>query len=137
MVFTVVRFLAAFIAFFLISDSLGFAQTTRRVALVVGISKYKYVPQLANTANDANGVAAALERLGFQVVSLIDPDRAALESAIRDLGTMAEGGEASVFYYAGHAMEVSGQNLLVPAPAKIESDRDIRFETVDLDSVFG
>ena len=135
MVFTVVRFLAAFIAFFLISDSLGFAQTTRRVALVVGISKYKYVPQLANTANDANGVAAALERLGFQVVSLIDPDRAALESAIRDLGTMAEGGEASVFYYAGHAMEVSGQNLLVPAPAKIESDRDIRFETVDLDSV--
>jgi hypothetical protein len=135
MVFTVVRFLAAFIAFFLISDSLGFAQTTRRVALVVGISKYKYVPQLANTANDANGVAAALERLGFQIVLLIDPDRAALESAIRDLGTMAEGGEASVFYYAGHAMEVSGQNLLVPAPAKIESDRDIRFETVDLDSV--
>ena len=121
MVFAVVRFLAAFIAFFLISDSLGFAQTTRRVALVVGISNYKYVPQLANTANDANGVAAALKRLGFQVVSLIDPDRAALESAIRDLGTMAEGGEASVFYYAGHAMEVSGQNLLAPAPAKIES----------------
>ena len=40
-----------------------------------------------------------------------------------------------MFYYAGHAMEVSGQNLLVPAPAKIDSDRDIRFETVDLDSV--
>jgi uncharacterized caspase-like protein len=131
----VYRFLAAFVAFLFISDCPGFAQTGQRVALVVGISKYKYAPQLANTANDAKGVAAALKRLGFQVVSLIDPDRAELESSIRDLGTLAEGGEASVFYYAGHAMEVSGQNLLVPAPAKIESDRDIRFETVDLDSV--
>jgi Caspase domain len=126
--------LAAF-SLLLFSICSGFAQTGHRVALVVGISKYKYAPQLANTANDANGVATALKRLGFQVVSLVDPDRAALESAIRDLGRMAEGGEASVFYYAGHAMEVSGQNLLVPAPAKIDSDRDIRFETVDLDSV--
>ena len=40
-----------------------------------------------------------------------------------------------MFYYSGHALEVSGQNLLVPAPADIRSERDLRFETVDLDSV--
>lgn len=107
----------------------------RRIALVIGVSKYKNVPQLANTANDANSVGAALRRLGFAVDLVIDPDRNAMESSIRNLGVKAEGAEASVFYYAGHAIEVGGQNLLVPAPANIQSDRDLRYETIDLDSV--
>jgi uncharacterized caspase-like protein len=77
----------------------------------------------------------AFYRLGFQVQTLIDPDRNTLEQAIRKLGRDAEGSAASVFYYSGHAMEVNGQNLLVPASADIRSERDLRFETVDLDSV--
>jgi hypothetical protein len=105
------------------------------VALVVGISNYKFVPRLGNPTNDALDVSNAFYRLGFQVQSLIDPDRTTLENAIRKLGRDAEGAEAGVFYYSGHALEVNGQNLLVPATANIRSERDLRFETVDLDSV--
>src|SRR5882757_5441215 len=129
-----IRTFICLLMFFLVFDGAALAQG-RRIALVIGVSKYKNVPPLANTANDADGVGAALRRLGFAVDLVIDPDRNAMESSIRNLGRKAEGAEASVFYYAGHAIEVSGQNLLVPAPAKIESDRDLRFETIDLDSV--
>jgi uncharacterized caspase-like protein len=76
-----------------------------------------------------------LFKLGFQVQTLIDPDRNSLEDGIRKLGRAADGAEVSLFFYSGHAMEVNGQNLLVPAPADIRSERDLRFETVDLDSV--
>ena len=76
-----------------------------------------------------------MRRLGFGVDLVIDPDRNAMESSIRNFGRKAEGAAASVFYYAGHAIEVGGQNLLVPAPANIQSDRDLRYETIDLDSV--
>jgi caspase domain-containing protein len=133
-VIALIRTLIAFVVFFLMLDGVGLAQG-RRVALVIGVSRYQHAPPLANTANDANNVGTALRRLRFEVDLVIDPDRNAMESSIRNLGRKAEGAEASVFYYAGHAIEVGGQNLLVPAPANIESDRDLRFETIDLDSV--
>ena len=122
------------LAFFLVFGGAAPAQGGK-VALVIGVSKYKNVPPLANTANDADSIGLALRRLGFAVDLVIDPDRNAMESSIRNFGRKAEGAEASVFYYAGHAIEVGGQNLLVPAPANIQSDRDLRYETIDLDSV--
>lgn len=107
----------------------------RRVALVVGVSAYRHVPSLANTANDARALAAALIRLGFQVETLIDPDRARFEAAVRDFGERARGSDASLFFYAGHALELGGRNWLIPATAKLRTDRDLRFETLDLDAV--
>jgi uncharacterized caspase-like protein len=119
----------------LVSNDTANAQSGRRVALVVGISNYKFAPRLENPTNDALDVSNAFYRLGFQVQSLIDPDRSTLEDAIRKLGKDAEGAEAGIFYYSGHALEVNGQNLLIPASADIRSERDLRFETVDLDGV--
>jgi uncharacterized caspase-like protein len=107
----------------------------RRAALVVGVSNYKHAPVLANTVNDARAMANVLGRLGFDVELAVDPDRAALETAVRRLGQRSQQADASLFYYAGHALEVNGQNLLVPASADIQSAQDLRFETVDLDSV--
>jgi len=113
----------------------GWAQTVQRVALVVGVSDYKNAPKLPNTGNDATEISRALGRLGFTVDLLNDPDRPTLENAIRRFGRRADGAEASVFFYAGHALEVNGQNLLVPAPADVQSERDLRYETVDLELV--
>jgi hypothetical protein len=107
----------------------------RRVALVVGVAEYKHAPRLANTANDAKAISSALEQVGFQVEILQDPDRAALETAIRRFGQRAQGADASLFYYAGHALEVSGRNWLLPAPADIQTAYDLRFEAFDLDSI--
>ena len=104
------------LVFFLVFDGAALAQG--KVALVIGVSKYKNVPPLANTANDADSIGAALRRLGFAVDLVIDPDRNAMESSIRNFGRKAEGAEASVFYYAGHAIEVGGQNSAGARPSQ-------------------
>jgi hypothetical protein len=66
----------------------------RRIALVVGVSNYKHAPRLGNTLNDARDVGSALKRVGFDVEQLIDPDRPALEAAVRRLRQRAQGAEA-------------------------------------------
>ena len=107
----------------------------RRVALVVGVSNYKHAPRLPNTHNDARGTADALRRLGFEVEQLLDPDRDALEAGVRKLRHRAQGAETSLFYYAGHALELGGRNWLLPVAADVQTDRDVRFEGLDLDSI--
>jgi uncharacterized caspase-like protein len=107
----------------------------RRIALVVGASAYQHAPQLANTRTDATAIAAALQRLGFEVERLLDPDRAAFEAAVRRLGRNSAGADAALFYYAGHALESAGENWMVPVSADIASDRDLRFEALDLDTI--
>ncbi len=107
----------------------------RRVALVIGAASYKNAPRLANTLNDANAVAGAMARSGFEVETLLDPDRAALEAAVRRLGQRAQGAEASLFFYAGHALEVGGRNWLIPVSAELPDDKSLRFEALEMDAV--
>ena len=108
----------------------AFAQ---RVALVIGNSGYRHVERLANPGNDARAIATALRPLGFQVELLVDGDRAAMEGAIRRFGSRAEGAEAALFFYAGHAIEVGGQNMLAPVSAQVRNERDLPFELIGLD----
>lgn len=109
----------------------AFAQS--RVALVVGNGAYRHVEQLPNPVNDARAMAGALRDVGFQVELLADADKAALEAAIRRFGARAEGAEAALFFYAGHAIEVGGQNMLAPVAAQVRSERDLPFELIPLD----
>jgi uncharacterized caspase-like protein len=107
----------------------------KRVALVVGVAHYAHATTLAHTLDDARDVAASLKRLGFDVDLVLDPDRAALEAAVRRLGQKSAGTDASLFYYSGHALESQGVNWILPASANINSDRDLRFEALDLSVV--
>jgi hypothetical protein len=107
----------------------------RRVATVIGVSAYKHVPALLNTKNDASAIAAALQRLGFDVDLTLDPDKKALEDALRRLGQKAVGADVAVFYYAGHAVQVDGRNWLIPTSANPHAARDMPFEATDLNTV--
>jgi hypothetical protein len=90
---------------------------------------------LLNTLNDARDIAAALKRVGFDVEMVLDPSRTALEAAIRRYGDRSAGAEASVLHYSGHALEALGHNWLLPTTLNLNSERDLRFEAVDLDLV--
>ena len=103
------------------------AALAQRVALVVGVGAYRNVPPLTNTLNDAQDLAAALQRLGFRTDLVQDPDRLQLEQAVRRLGQAARGAEAALFFFAGHALEAGGRNWLLPATADINTERDLRF----------
>jgi len=112
------------------------ALAERRVALVIGMSKYQQVPQLTNPARDADVMTSLFKKAGFDLVdSRRDLGIADLRRVIREFSETSRDADISVVYYAGHGIEVDGTNYLVPADAKLLSDFDVEDETVSLDRV--
>ncbi len=111
------------------------AQADRRIALVIGNGAYTQAAPLTNPANDARAVAAALERLGFEVVSGFDMSNADLRKAVRSFADKLVGADVALFFYAGHGLQVAGENFLIPVDAAIRSEADLDFNAVKMDLV--
>lgn len=107
----------------------------RRLALVIGNAAYEHAGALANPRNDAQDVKAALERHGFDVVLGLDLSKQALDAKLKEYARKLADADAAVFFYAGHGLQVSGQNYLVPIDARLESERDLDFEAVKVDFI--
>src|ERR1700746_621666 len=86
----------------------------KRVALVIGNSAYRSVPALPNPANDAGDVAAALNRLGFVVTLITNASFEEMRRGLVALGRIAADADMATLYFAGHGMEISGENWLIP-----------------------
>ncbi len=106
-----------------------------RLALVLGNSKYQAVPALDNPANDAADLATALRGMGFTVIEARDGTRDAMANAVRDFSARLSGADVALFFYAGHGLQMNGENYLVPVDAKIETPADVRFNTVNLTDI--
>ncbi len=98
----------------------------KRVALVIGNAAYRHVSALANPRHDAQDIAAALSRLGFETTVALDADRAAMEQAVEEFAAKTETADTAVFYYAGHALQYQGLNYLVPTDANLQTAAGLR-----------
>ena len=107
----------------------------RRVALVVGVGAYRNAPNLPNPPKDARYIAPLLKNLGFDTDLVVDPDRAALEAAVRRFTQRIDGATATLFFYAGHGIQVGGRNYLLPVDAKVEREADLRWEALDVQTI--
>jgi uncharacterized caspase-like protein len=108
----------------------------KRVALIIGNSAYKNVAKLTNPANDAAMVADMFKTAGFtSVVKKADLGVVEMRKVLRDFGNMARDADVAVVYYAGHGIELDGNNYLIPTDATLETDSDILDETLALDRV--
>lgn len=107
----------------------------RRLALVVGNAQYEGINPLKNAGRDAVSIAAALDRLGFEVTLLQDVKATDFWDRIDAFAKDAETADATLFYYAGHAFQMNGSNYLVPVDAKLTSRDTLRAETWSLDGV--
>lgn len=107
-------------------------QGPKRWALVIGNSNYEGQNYLPNPANDATDVAKALYNMGFDVAVERDLDQQGMERAIQNFGAKIRGGGVSLFYYAGHAVQVNGQNYLIPLRANITKEAEARYKAVDV-----
>jgi hypothetical protein len=107
----------------------------KRIALIVGNSKYKSGNILANPKNDAADIAAALKRMKFKVDLLIDADKEPFNKAVERFGDEAKDADISFFYYAGHGVQVNGINYLIATDAKIEQENDVKYNSVDANYV--
>lgn len=108
------------------------ALSAERVALVIGISAYEAIPPLKNTVNDARAIARTLERIGFEVSQLTDPDRATIQKELDRFSFRAETADLALIYFAGHGVEVQGENFLIAADARVASNQDIQNQSVSL-----
>jgi uncharacterized caspase-like protein len=112
------------------------AWATKRVALVIGNSAYQNVALLPNPTNDGAVIASTLKNAGFDVVdSRHDLPANEMRRALRDFADRARDADIAVIYYAGHGMEVDGNNYLIPVDAKLERDTDVYDEALSLDRV--
>src|SRR6202795_2048434 len=112
------------------------AMADRRVALVIGNRTYRNAPELPNTINDANAIAALFRSVGFEVVtSRADLGVLDFKRAVRDFLITAETADIAVVYYAGHGIEVGGTNYLIPVDAKLARDYDVEDEAIALDRI--
>ncbi|MFD1695194.1 caspase family protein [Roseibium aestuarii] len=107
----------------------------KRVALVLGNSRYEHAPELPNPKNDAADISDSLKGLGFEVITALDGTKAGMERSIRDFVRALPGAKIALFFYAGHAMQVDGVNHLIPIDASLEDQTAVDFETIRLDTV--
>ncbi|MBR1128039.1 caspase family protein [Bradyrhizobium iriomotense] len=114
----------------------GSAHAEKRVALVIGNSAYKSVPKLTNPVNDASLVGGMFRKAGFDTVDVkLDLSVVDMRKALREFGSKAREADVAVIYYAGHGIELDGNNYLIPTDAALETDTDVFDEAFPLDRV--
>ena len=108
-----------------------------RKAIVIGMSDYGAGKNLSNTLNDADDMANVLNRLGFQVTLLKNNDSRTLKTNLVNWYATIEGNDMAVFYFAGHGMEVNGENYLIPVDAELHSQTDVQYSALNVNQVLG
>jgi hypothetical protein len=111
------------------------AAADKRVALVVGNSAYVQAAPLPNPVNDAGDMAKALTEVGFEVILGLDLKKPEFDAKVREFARALEKADVALFFYAGHGLQASGKNYLVPVDAALRVERDLDFEAVSVDFV--
>lgn len=119
-----------FLLFCTLSNGAGAA--TDRVALVLGMGAYSSIPALDNTTNDAEAMARTLAAIGFDVTLSIDAGSEQLRQLLDDFAFRSETSDLALIYFAGHGVEVQGENFLIPVDANVTSNRDVQRQSVSL-----
>ncbi|MGJ4859156.1 tetratricopeptide repeat protein [Labrys sp. La1] len=113
------------------AGALAAIKAQRRVALVIGNGAYPQAA-LANPHNDAADVSARLQQLGFDVVTGYDLTLSGFSDTVNRFVAKAQGADVAVFYYSGHAMQVDGENWLLPVDTRVRSLFDVQQFNVSL-----
>jgi len=110
------------------------AETSRRVALVIGNGSYPQAP-VASAPGDARAFADVLRDGGFDVVYAENAKRTEIEAAIDAFTKKLGWGITAVVYYGGHAVQYQDRNFLLAIDSKIASEADVRTEGIDIDLI--
>src|SRR6266481_6910572 len=114
------------------------ASAENRVALVIGQSAYRSVPALPNPANDAKAVTQMLTDSGFEVSTAADLSQSELRQQVSEFaGKVAAKGADTValVFYAGHGLQIDGENFLVPVDVDPKRESDIPMQAVRLNDI--
>ncbi|WP_426228801.1 caspase family protein [Pararhizobium sp. DWP3-4] len=111
------------------------AETGKRLALVIGNGQYEAAGTLPNAVSDARDFGAFLSARGFEADVVTDADRSHLAEAMSRFVRKVGKDDTALFYFAGHGMQLRGENYLVATDARLASEFDVAAETLALADV--
>jgi len=107
----------------------------QKYAIVIGNGDYDHIPDLKNTVADAQLVASYLRSIDYSVKELINLDKEGFEAALRGVLFEVSPGAEVVLYYAGHGVQIGGNNYIIPVDADLSTVYDLPFESVSLRNI--
>lgn len=110
------------------------AHAQKRVALVLGNSRYESAP-LSSPAADVKNLGDALKAAGFRVLTGSDANQMEMRRLVREFGAVSQDAELSFFYYSGHGIQVEGENYLIPINAAITRTADVAMEAIPASAI--
>jgi uncharacterized caspase-like protein len=103
--------------------------------LVISCNEYKYVGHLSNPLNDANDIKEKLAQLDFDVMQVENGTLKQMKIEIDNFGTELEKYDISLFYFAGHGVQMKGFNYLISIDANLKNERTVEYDCVRVDRV--
>jgi hypothetical protein len=135
MISTARRLIGAFVGAVAVAVVVIVPAQAARKAFVVGNSAYTAAPPLPNPANDARDLAARLTSLGYQVTTGVDLTRADFLKRFQAFVQTLAQDDVALLFYAGHALQIGGENYLFPVDARVEKEADARSNLVSLNAL--
>lgn len=105
----------------------------KRYALVIGNADYTdpNISRLSNSVNDASDMRYALRKVGFDVIYVANAaNKMEMEQAVQNFTARLQNGGIGLFYYAGHAVQVNGENYLIPTQVTLPSQTEVQYNTM-------
>ena len=122
--------------FFWVTDCKASTVQPGKVALVIGNAHYTEIP-LRNPINDAKKIRDKFLEYGFKVIYREDLKASEMGSTLREFRKSLSPGGTALFFYAGHGLQIKGQNFFPSVDARIRSEEDVPFESLGLEQVLG
>ncbi len=127
--------LAIAILFFGYAAQFTEAQAARRMALLIGVNDYQFIPKLEKAVGDVEAMGDKLRGLGFDVTSVVDPDRRTMNIEIGKFTAKLGPGDMAFVHFSGHGVEIDGDNFLLPRdiPKPEDGQKDtVKYEAIGL-----
>ncbi len=113
----------------------GATVSGRRVALVIGNNSYSDMPRLRNAVNDARSMRDVLRQLDFAVSIAENTSLQQLEGAVDTFIRSIRQGDIAFFFYAGHGIQIDGENFLVPTDFDAVDEADAKYDSYSAERV--
>jgi hypothetical protein len=105
----------------------------QRKALVIGMSNYQNVPKLQHSIADASAIGAMLNALGYITQIHHDLRITEFRRVVRDFTSVSPDAEIAVAFFSGHAIELAGENYLIPIDAALATNLDVQDEAISVE----
>lgn len=107
----------------------------RLTALIIGNADYIAAGELKNPVNDAEDISAKLTECGFTVDTRLNCSHKQMDQAIRDFKKALKDSDVGLFLFAGHGMQVDGDNYLAAVDTDVADEIAAKHSSLALNKV--